>query len=76
MIDIFESQKMVNFTQARHKILQYLDQRDILAVLSLSPFEKHESVVSFPISTKFRNFAVLYDLIKLQFTSQLLMVAK
>jgi glycosyltransferase involved in cell wall biosynthesis len=76
VIDIFESQKKVSFTEARHKILQYLEQRDILAVLSLSPFEKHESVISFPISTKFRNFAVLYDLIKLQFPSQLLISQK
>jgi glycosyltransferase involved in cell wall biosynthesis len=76
VIDIFESQKKVSFTEARHKILQFLEQRDILAVLSLSPFEKHESVISFPISTKFRNFAVLYDLIKLQFPSQLLISRK
>jgi O-antigen biosynthesis alpha-1,2-mannosyltransferase len=76
VIDIFESQKEVSFTEARTKILQYLDQHDILAVLSLSPFEKHESVISFPISTKFKNFAVLYDLIKLQFPSQLLISRK
>lgn len=76
VIDIFESQKEVGFTEARHKIFQYLDQRDILAVLSLSPFEKHESVITFPTSTKFKNFAMLYDLIKLQFPSQLLISRK
>ncbi len=76
VIDVFESRKRVNFTEARHKILKYLDQRQILAILSLSPFEKHESVISFPVSPRFRNVSVLYDLIKLQFPRQLLISRK
>jgi glycosyltransferase involved in cell wall biosynthesis len=76
IIDVFESRNRVTFTEARLKISQYLDQRDTLGVLSLSPFEKHESVISFPLSTKFKNFSVLYDLIKLQFPNQLLISRK
>lgn len=72
VVDIFESKKKIYFLDARHKILQYLEQHNILAILSLSPFEKLESAIPFPISSKYKNFSILYDLIKLQFSNQLL----
>ena len=76
VVDIFESKKKISFLDARHKILKYLEQHNIFAVLSLSPFEKLESAIPFPVSSKFRNFSILYDLIKLQYSNQLLISRK
>ena len=65
ILDPFLEDSKITFIQARKNVRSYLEKIGCRAVVSLSPFEKHDSVISFPSSTTYKQIAVLYDLIPL-----------
>jgi len=72
IVDLFLENSETTFIRARKNIQSYLEKIGCCAIVSLSPFEKHDSVVSFPSSSTYKEIGVLYDLIPLQYPGDFL----
>jgi glycosyltransferase involved in cell wall biosynthesis len=53
-----------------------MESTDCETVISLSPFEKHKSLITFPKSVHYKLVGILYDLIRLQYPEQFLFSRK
>ena len=58
--------------QASKNLQSYLEKIGCRAIVSLSPFEKLDSVISFPTSSIYTQVGVLYDLIPLEYPREFL----
>jgi glycosyltransferase involved in cell wall biosynthesis len=76
VLDPFEGRKRVSFNQARNFIGRCVENTNCETVISLSPFEKHKSVITFPKSVHYKLVGILYDLIRLQYPEQFLFSRK
>jgi len=76
VLDPFEGLNKVSFKQARRMLTQKLEIANCETLISLSPFEKHDSVITIPKSTKYKQVGILYDLIRLQYPKQFLFSKK
>lgn len=72
ILDPFLEDSKITFIQAGKNIRSYLEKMGCRAVVSLSLFEKHDSVVSFPSSTTYKQIGILYDLIPLVYPGDFL----
>jgi glycosyltransferase involved in cell wall biosynthesis len=76
VLDPFEGLNKVSFKQARRMMTQKLEIANCETLISLSPFEKHDSTITIPRSTKYKQVGILYDLIRLQYPKQFLFSKK
>ena len=74
IFDPFNGKKKVLMTEAQHYFLSELEKFECDSIITLSAFQKPESVIALPRlkSSKHKKVAILYDLIPLQFPSYML----
>jgi glycosyltransferase involved in cell wall biosynthesis len=70
--DPFKSNKSVSFNQAQKALEAFLLSFNPVAIVSLSSFEKLNSIIPISKSSSFRRLVILYDLIPLQSNRELL----
>jgi len=72
VIDPFKNKKWVTLFEAQRNIVREIESTGCRLTLSLSPFERPDSVIILPASPKYKQVAIFYDLIRLQFPNELL----
>ena len=72
IIDPFKNKKRVTLFEAQRNIVREIESTGCRLMLSLSPFERPDSAIILPASPKYKQVAILYDLIPLQFPNDLL----
>ena len=74
ILDPFNGKKKVLMTEAQQYFLSELEKFECDSIITLSAFQKPESVIALPRlkSSKHKKVAILYDLIPLQFPSCML----
>ena len=74
ILDPFNGKKKILMTGAQHYFLSELEKFECDSIITLSAFQKPESVIALPrlISSKHKKVAILFDLIPLQFPSYML----
>ena len=68
----FESRKMMGLKDIQGELQIFLNQLNPEWLITLSNFEKTQSVIPIPSSANYRRASILYDLIPLQYSDQLL----
>jgi glycosyltransferase involved in cell wall biosynthesis len=72
VLDPFLGSSKINFDTAVENLRLQLEELRCHGIIVLSPFEKHKSVVTLPFSLKYKQIGILYDLIRLQYSKDLL----
>jgi glycosyltransferase involved in cell wall biosynthesis len=74
ILDPFDGKKKVSMVEGQQNLLRDLEKIVCNSVISLSSFQKPDSVIALPTqkSSKFSKVAILYDLIPLQFSKSML----
>jgi glycosyltransferase involved in cell wall biosynthesis len=72
LLDPFLGSSKISFIKAMENLGKQLERLECRAIIVLSPFEKHKSVVNFPFSFKYKHIGILYDLIPLTHSRDLL----
>ncbi len=74
IIDPFDGKRKVSMVEGQQNFLRDLEKIGCNTVISLSSFQKPESVIALPVqrSSKFSKVAILYDLIPLQLSKSML----
>jgi glycosyltransferase involved in cell wall biosynthesis len=72
ILDPFKRKSKLSLKEAQQELRHSLESFGCRAVVCLSAFEKQDMVITPPRSSKYKRFAVLYDLIPLQFPADLL----
>lgn len=72
LLDPFLGSSKISFHKAMENLGKQLERLECRAIIVLSPFEKHRSVVNFPFSFKYKHIGILYDLIRLIHSRDLL----
>jgi glycosyltransferase involved in cell wall biosynthesis len=68
----FKSKQKVSLHAAHAELRSALESTHCRAVIALSSFEKQDSIITLPRSSRYKQIAIVYDLIRLQFPSDLL----
>ena len=76
VLDPFEGSDKVSFNHARRILTQKLEITKCETLISLSPFEKHDSTITIPKSAQYKQVGILYDLIRFQYPKQFLFTRK
>ena len=72
ILDPLKNKEAASLDEAQEELLNDLESTQCQAVVLLSPIEKHDLIIPFPRSRKFKQIGVLYDLIRLQFPEKFL----
>jgi glycosyltransferase involved in cell wall biosynthesis len=72
ILNPFKNKQKVSLNAAQAELLLALESTQCRAVIALSSFEKQDTIITLPRSSKYKQIAILYDLIRLQFPSDLL----
>jgi glycosyltransferase involved in cell wall biosynthesis len=70
--DPFKNNRSINFNQAQKALESFLLSFNPVAIVSLSSFEKLNSIIPISKNSSFRRLVILYDLIPLQSNRELL----
>ena len=72
ILNPFGKASKLSLIDAQESLLRDLESIRCRAIVVLSPFEKHSALITLPRSGKFKQVAILYDLIRLQLPDELL----